>query len=60
MNSPFLLLMQKTSTNLELPQQRQKMSEQPLAHPSQTGLEFGLQELNNLGYSLAVTTNKHL
>ena len=36
-----------------------EMSEQPLAHPSQTGLKFGLQELNNLGYSLAVTTNKH-
>ena len=32
------------------------MSEQSLAHTSQTGL----QELNNLGYSLAVTTNKHL
>ena len=33
-----------------------EMSEQPLAHTIQTGL----QELNNLGYSLAVTTNKHL
>ena len=32
------------------------MSEQPLVHTSQTGL----QDLNNLGYSLAVTTNKHL
>ena len=31
------------------------MSEQPLAH-SQTGF----QELNNLGYSLAVTTNKQM
>ena len=41
--------MQKTSTNLELSQQQQKMSEQPLAHTSQTGLKFGLQELNNLG-----------
>ena len=30
------------------------MGEQPLVHTSQTGL----QELNNLGYSLAVTTNK--
>ena len=52
--------MQKTSTNLELSQQQQKMSEQPLTHTSQTGLKFGPQELNNLGYSLAVTTNKHL
>ena len=60
MISPFILLMQKTSTNLELSQQQQKMSEQPLAHTSQTGLKFGLQELNNLGYSLAVTANKHL
>ena len=32
------------------------MSEQSLAHTSQTGL----QELNNLGYTLAVPTNKHL
>ena len=32
------------------------MSEQPSAHTSQTGL----QELNNLGYSSALTTNKHL
>ena len=31
-----------------------ELGEQPLAHTSQTGL----QELNNLGYSLAVTTNK--
>ena len=32
------------------------MSEQPLAHTSHTGL----QELNNLGYSSAGTTGKHL
>ena len=32
------------------------MNEQSLAHTSQTGL----QELNNLGYSLVVTPNKHL
>ena len=32
------------------------MSESPLAHTNQTGL----QELNNFGYSLAVTANKHL
>jgi len=32
------------------------MNKQPLAHTSQTGL----QELNNLGYSLAVTADKHL
>ena len=32
------------------------MSEQPVAHTSQTAL----QELNNLGYSLAVTSNKLL
>lgn len=52
--------MQKTSTNLELSQQKQKMSDQTLAHTSQTGLKFGPQELNNPGYSSAVTTNKHL
>lgn len=33
-----------------------EMSEQPLAHTSQTSL----QELNYLGYSLAITTKKHL
>lgn len=33
-----------------------KLSEQPLAHTSQTGL----QQLNNLAYSLTVTTNTHL
>ena len=33
-----------------------EMSEWPLAHTNQTGL----QELNNLGYSLAVTADKHL
>ena len=32
------------------------MSEQSFVHTSQTEL----QELNSLGYSLAVTTNKHL
>ena len=33
-----------------------EMSEQALAHTGQ----IGLQKLNNLGYSLAVTTNRHL
>ena len=33
-----------------------EMSEWPFTHTSQTGL----QKLNNLGHSLAVTTNKHL
>ena len=33
-----------------------EMSEQSLAHTFQPGL----QELNNLGYSLTVTTNKYL
>ena len=33
-----------------------EMTEQPLPHTSQ----IRLQELSNLGYSLAVTTNKHL